>query len=98
MPDRNTCLDNLVLQPTPYISLTSRLINLIFLEKSPISYLGFIGLKTKTYVGKTTKYIFPWTRDSQCQDSSESLVENTPDAPKFISPICLPKPKSLGFF
>ena len=25
------------------------------------------------------------------------LAENTPNAPKFFGPICLPKPKSLGF-
>ena len=28
---------------------------------------------------------------------ADSLAENTPNAPKFICPICLPKPKSLGF-
>ena len=28
---------------------------------------------------------------------AESLTENTPHAPKFICPICLPKPKSSGF-
>ena len=28
---------------------------------------------------------------------ADSLAENTPNAPEFISPICLPKPKSSGF-
>ena len=39
---------------------------------------------------------FPWTRDSKCQDSADSLDKNTPIATKFISPICLSKPISLG--
>ena len=28
---------------------------------------------------------------------ADSLAENTPNAPEFICPVCLPKPKSLGF-
>ena len=56
-----------------------------------------LGLKTKFFVGKTTNYIFPWKRDSQCQNSADSLAENTPNASKNFSPICLPKPKSFGF-
>ena len=28
---------------------------------------------------------------------NDSLAENTPNAPEFICPICLPKPKSSGF-
>ena len=28
---------------------------------------------------------------------ADSSAENTPNAPEFISPICLPKPKSSGF-
>ena len=28
---------------------------------------------------------------------ADKLAENTPNAPKYICPICLPKPKSLGF-
>ena len=28
---------------------------------------------------------------------ADSLAENTPNAPEFICPICLPKPKSSGF-
>ena len=43
------------------------------------------------FVGKTTKYIFPGT---QCQNSDDSLAKNTPNAPNFISSICLPKPKN----
>jgi hypothetical protein len=27
----------------------------------------------------------------------KSLAESTPNAPEFICPICLPKPKSYGF-
>ena len=53
--------------------------------------------ETHFFVGKTTKSIFSWTKDSQCQSIVDSLANNTPNAPKFISPICLPKPKSLGY-
>ena len=28
---------------------------------------------------------------------TDSLAENTPNAPEFICPICLPKPKNSGF-
>ena len=28
---------------------------------------------------------------------ADKLAKNTPNAPKFFGPICLPKPKSLGF-
>ena len=28
---------------------------------------------------------------------ADSLAENTPNAPEFICPICMPKPKSSGF-
>ena len=28
---------------------------------------------------------------------ADSFAENTPNAPEFICPICLPKPKSSGF-
>jgi hypothetical protein len=28
---------------------------------------------------------------------ADSWVENAPNAPEFICPICLPKPKSSGF-
>ena len=28
---------------------------------------------------------------------ADSSAENTPNAPEFISPICLPKPNSSGF-
>ena len=28
---------------------------------------------------------------------ADSSAENTPNATKFICPICVPKPKSLGF-
>ena len=28
---------------------------------------------------------------------ADSLAENTPNAPEFICPICLPNPKSFGF-
>ena len=29
---------------------------------------------------------------------ADKSAENTPNAPKFIGPNCLPKPKSLGFW
>ena len=60
-------------------------------------YLGFICLNPRSFVGKTTKYIFPWTRDSQCQNSFDSFAENTPNVSKNLSPNCLPNPKILGF-
>ena len=43
------------------------------------------------FVEKRTKYIFPGT---QCQNSADSLTKTTPNAPNFISSICLPKPKN----
>ena len=61
-------------------------------------YLRFICVRPEIpfcFVKKTpTKYSKPWTRDSQCQDGYSSLAEN---APTFFGPICLLKPKSLGF-
>ena len=56
----------------------------------PISYFGsiwelhFLDLKTKVFVGIRTSYIFPWTRDSQCQNSANSLAESTPNASKIF--------------
>ena len=67
----------------------------------PISYFGSIwelyvlDRKTKVFCRKKPSYIFPWTRDSQCQRSANSLAENTPNASKKSSLICLPKPKSF---
>ena len=40
-----------------------------------------------------TKSIFPWTRNTQCQNSADCLTENSTN---YISPICLPTTKSLG--
>ena len=55
-------------------------------------YLGYVlGLKNNFFVEKRTKYIFPGT---QCQNSADSLTKTTPNAPNFISSICLPKPKN----
>ena len=34
---------------------------------------------------------------SQCQNSADSLAENTTNASKNFSPICLPKPKNFEF-
>ena len=65
--------------------------NILFWE------LYVLDLKTKVFVGKRTRYIFPWTRDSQCQNSADRLAENIPIASKNFSPICLPKANSLGF-
>ena len=49
------------------------------------------------HFGSITSYTFPWTRNSQCQKSANSLAENTQNAPQNFSPICLPKPKSFKF-
>ena len=68
-----------------------------------ISYFGSIwelhvlDLKIKVFGRKKPIYIFPWTRDSQCQNSANSLAGNTQNAPQNFSPICLPKPKSFEF-
>ena len=43
-----------------------------------------------------SSYIFPWTRDSQCQNSADILAENTPNALKNVSPIYVPNPKSFS--
>ena len=71
----------------------------------PTSYFGSIwqnvcfGPKNQSFfVGKRTSYIFPWTRDSQCQNRANTLAKNTRNASKNVSPICLPKPKSFEFF
>ena len=58
--------------------------------------LYVLDLITKVFCRKKTRYIFSWTRDSQCQNSAYSLAKITPNASKHFSPICLPKPKSLG--
>ena len=70
----------------------------------PLSYFGSIwelyilDLNTNFFEGKITNYTFPWTRDSQYQNSGNRLAGNTPNASKIFSPICLPKPKSFDFF
>ena len=38
-----------------------------------------------------------WMLENWTKKVADSLAENTPNAPKFICPNCLPKPKSLGF-
>ena len=51
--------------------------NILFWE-----HLGVICFRPKTkgfFLGKRTSYIFLWTRDSQCQNSANSLAENTPN-------------------
>ena len=75
-------------------------ISQIFYGQYNIWDIYVLGLKTKNtkfFVGKTTKSNFPWTMDSQCQKSADSYAENTPNAPKFISQVCLPKHKSLRY-
>jgi hypothetical protein len=59
-----------------------------------ISYLRVICFWPKIqsfFVKKPTTYSKPWTSDSEVQDG---YCKN---APTFFGPICLPKPKSLGF-
>ena len=36
-------------------------------------------------------------RSNKEHEVADCLAENTPNAPKFFGPICLPKPKSSGF-
>ena len=62
-----------------------------------LGVICFIPKNLSFFLGKRTSYIFPRTRDSQCQNSANSLAENTPNASKNFSPICLPKPKSFEF-
>ena len=50
--------------------------------------------KPKSFTEKRTSYIFPWTRDSKCQNSAYSLARNTSIALWNFSPICLPETKS----
>ena len=59
----------------------------------PISYLGYIwdiyvlGLKTKVFfVGKTTKSIFPWTREPQWQNSAENTLNVLELSAQFVCP------------
>ena len=49
------------------------------------------------FVGKRSSNTFPWTRDSQCQNSANSLAGNSQNALQNFSPICLPKPKTFEF-
>ena len=51
-------------------------------------YLGFICVRPENQNHVTS---------DQWQNSAYNSAENTPNAPKFISPICLSKPKSLGY-
>ena len=78
--------------------LFPRLFTINFIFGIYLGVLCFRPEKSKFLVEKKTRYIFPWTRDSQCKDSSDSLPKNTPNASKNVSPICLPKPKSFEFF
>ena len=63
------------------------------------SYLGVLDLKTKVFCRKMKQIHFPMDKgmDSQCQNSADSLAENSPNASKNFSTICLPKPKSFRF-
>ena len=64
------------------------------------SNLGVICFRPEIqifFVKKQTKYSKPWTRYSQCLNGFCRLAENTQNAPTFFGPICLPKPKRLGF-
>ena len=60
--------------------------------------LHFLGLKPKFVIWKTTKYSFPWTWDSQCQNSTNSLAKNTPNLPKFYQPNLSPQAQKLRIF
>ena len=56
-------------------------------------YLGYICDRPENqsfFVGKTTKSICPWTRDSQCKNSADSLAENTTYAPKLSAQFVYP--------
>ena len=59
--------------------------------------LYVLDLKTRVFWRKRFSYTFPWTRDSHCQNSANSLAGNSQNAPQNFSPICLPKPKSFEF-
>ena len=51
-----------------------------------------LGPKTKVFCRKINQI-----HVSMSQNSADSSAKNTPNAPKFISPICLPKPKNFDF-
>ena len=59
--------------------------------------LYVLELKSKVFCWKRTSYIFPWKRDSQCQNSAKSLAQNNPNGSKNFSSICLPQPKKFEF-
>ena len=62
----------------------------------PISYLRNICdiyvLGLKKICRKNNQ--ISWTRDSQCQNSANSLAKNTQNAYKNFSPICLNRPST----
>ena len=56
--------------------------------------IHILDLTTKVFCSKNQLH-FSWMRDSQCQSNANSLAENTPNASKKFSPICLPKSNSF---
>ena len=65
----------------------------------PIKYLGYVWDMFGIYLGFIC--VRPENQNhvtsDQWQNSADNSAENTPNAPKFIRPICLSKPKNLGF-
>ena len=62
--------------------------------KIPNKYLG-CGYKGSVFC-RNNSWIME-NMDKGMRMGADSLAENTPNAPEFICPICLPKPKSSGF-
>ena len=53
-------------------------ISQIIYEQYHIWDIYVLSLKTKVFVGKTTKSLFPWTREPQWQNSADSLAKKGP--------------------
>ena len=62
------------------------------LEKTFLDFKNWVkNIQTAGYNGAHT------VTNLSTKMGADKLAENTPNAPKFIGPNCLPKPKSLGF-
>ena len=57
-----------------------------------------VDIKDQVFVEIMVEYYGKHGQGIHCtQMGADSSAENTPNAPEFMSPICLPKPKSSGF-
>ena len=73
-------------------------ISQIIYEQYHIWDIYVLGLKTKVFVGKTTKSLFPWTREPQWQNSADSLAENTLNALRIYQPNLSAQAQKFGYY